>query len=102
MAYPHKDEMVWLAVRWWWFLGAQNGGSSCSSPTAAPSRPLCSWKRSRLSEVLRSAATRVLNTRTSLVQSIRKMGRSGLASELCAGREGPHRPNFPGSKKPFD
>ena len=77
MAYPHKDEMVWLAGRWWWFLGAQNGGSSCSSPTTAPSRPLCSWKRSRLSEVLRSAATRVLNTRTSLAQSIRKMGRSG-------------------------
>ena len=32
MAYPHKDEMVWLAVRWWWFLGAQNGGSSLFQP----------------------------------------------------------------------
>lgn len=34
-------------------------------PYAAPSRSLCSWERSRLSDVLSSAATRVLSTRTS-------------------------------------
>jgi hypothetical protein len=23
MAYPHKDEMIWVGGRWWWFPGRQ-------------------------------------------------------------------------------
>jgi hypothetical protein len=28
MAYPHKDEMVRVGGRWWWFPGAQIGAES--------------------------------------------------------------------------
>jgi len=28
MAYPHKDEMVSVGGRWWWFPGAQIGAES--------------------------------------------------------------------------
>ncbi len=28
MAYPHNEEMVWVAGRCWWFPGAQIGAGS--------------------------------------------------------------------------